>query len=276
MAAAADFCQVVITAASSFESRLESVSPVISARDARDLRWFFGTGGLDVFASSTFGAQLERAALFYSGGAKCRRCRGTGFVPQNARRWRKTTQLERELQRFVGQKARYLERPFADRVCAVCDGTGWRARRRRASARAALTARPRFAGNGGAGGSKPLGVSGAAVDVGDINLERLGRVEGRLARVRVHSAISVEVLGSYYAPEGAQRFSIWHLTPAGKTLGRKNPQGLALSVLFANEVAADREKSDPRRRALIDTAGVQAAQLIDRAHRLWNLVAVSR
>lgn len=251
---------------------LPTVPATIDAEDARDLRWYYRTGGLDVFASSTFGAQLERASLVYCGGQTCRRCKGAGFVASNPRKWRKTTEAERDIQRWLGSKGRYLAKPFGDQVCGRCQGSGWTERRRKASQRRELTARPRFCTRSDKGGSKPIRQGG--IEIVDADMLRLGRVESRLRALHELEPGAVLVLAAFYGPDqGGKVFSVWPLTAAAKKLLRTNPHQLVPLVLLSNELAAQKETPTVQRGALLEACESQARALLDGARRGWNVVS---
>lgn len=231
-----------------------------AARDVADLRWYFRSGGLDVFRVSSFGAQLERASMFSHRVRTCPKCRSTGFVPANPRKWRKTSELERAQQRWLGKKARYLERPFADQTCPKCRGMGFVVSTRRQ-------------GRGGGGiTAQPTGSSvrlaGGGVVVADDLLDRMGRVAGRLARARRVEPLVEPVFAAVYGP-GSSRTAVWSLVPAGQKLLRTNPHELAPEQLFTNLLTAQRELPDPTRGRLLETAVEQSDELVRRAKAAW-------
>lgn len=229
--------------------------------DVRELKWYFAQGGLSVFGSSTFGVQLDRAALFAFGGYDCKRCRGSGFVSSTKQK-RQANERQAELLRMVGIDPKKLLAPAADRVCAKCDGMGWVARTRKRHDSGPLTARM-------TGSSKHGGAGG--VDVGDVNLARMGAVQARLTRLFEASPTLHTALEAYYSPDGGSLLALYAMTAAGRKLLRKNPLGLPARQLIANEVADQKDKPNPNRRALLAAAEQDAQDLHRSAVEGWNL-----
>lgn len=272
---------------------LPEVSSTLDSQDTADLRWFFRTGGLGVFSGSTFGAQLERAALYARRIKRCSRCRGTGFQEGNdekaERRMRKTTPEERAWMASKRRKIREAVPLGGDSQCRKCLGMGWLPMHRRQKPKAStpdITARPT--------GSSKRGKVEQSVTIADGDIARLGRVTARLERLAGVSPVHVSVLEAYHGPDFTPAaderrrpseeppsfgglFCVWRFTPAGKTLIRRGGSiattgeyGLAI---LANELEAQRSRPDPNRRALLDACQQQAAELYAAACRVWNQVA---
>jgi hypothetical protein len=236
-------------------------TPRVSLRhptDSAELRWYFSHGGLAVFQTSTFGSQLERMRMFAYGGRTCEPCAGLGFVPSKPDVWRAATERERELLSFVGINADELVPPLADQVCKPCGGRGWQPSQSRTNARAPLTARPR--------GSSVKGKPGG-VDVGEVSLARLGAVTARLSRISAEHRL---ILDAFYSPSGGALVALYEVTPAGKTLLRRNSQRLSPRQFFENESAAQADKHDRQRGALLETAETQAAEIHREACAAWE------
>lgn len=255
------------------------VSAYIPAGEAKELRWYFGTGGTDVFAVSPFEAQLQRMRLF-SRAKRCRKCRGEGFVPLNPKRWVKTTELEREQQAWLGQKPRWLVSPrsrgvslSASGVCRSCHGIGWVESARRPTKNRPANVRTRCVRGSDRWGSVPLGGGGVAVS--DVDVVRLAQLERRLTAVRRVEDVLFRALAAYYEPSGAKMRALWELVPSGKTLLRRGDrlEGLPALVHFANVCRAQSEKPDPNVAALIQACDEQATELLSRAVEAWNQTA---
>lgn len=228
--------------------------------DVKELKWYFASGGLGVFSSSTFGAQLERAALFAFGGYECKRCRGTGCVA-SSRKKRRANERQAEMLRLVGIDPNKLLPPALDRICGKCDGMGWVPRLRRTNNRGPLTAQMTGSSKRGGGGG---------VDVGAVNLARLGAVQRRLDKVCEDGAMLRDALEAYYSPDGGAMTSLYPMTPAGKRLLRKNPLGLPARQLIENEVKAQKDKPEGNRGALLASAESQSTELLNAAIDAWN------
>jgi hypothetical protein len=233
--------------------------------DVESLRWYFKTGGLSVFGMSTFGAQLDRAALFCYGGHECEKCLGSGFVPSNERKWREATEREAAMLAALDIE---IERPLADTVCGECKGMGWIANASRSNSKEPLTARPT--------GSSKRGKGADALSLDDCDMVRLGRVTRALGVVSDIDETLGFALAAYYSPgDWAPIDAVKPLTPAGKKLLKTNPQKLAPQLLFSNIEAEQREKPDPTRGALLGECAKQARDLYEDACRAWNF-AVGR
>jgi hypothetical protein len=225
--------------------------------DAAELRWYFSSGGLGMFQASTMGSMLERASMFAFGGNDCEQCGGCGFVPSNPKKWREATDWQRQMLEFVGIAEKDLLPPLADRVCGDCQGLGWIPRESRANARSPLTAR--LTGSSKRGG-------GGGVDVGHVNIARLGAVSSRLSAIDPRHAV---ILEAYYGPAGGALVALYAFTPAGHKLLRKNPQKLQPRQLIENEVAEELKRSEPQRKSLLAAAEEQASELHGEACTAW-------
>lgn len=249
----------------------------VPAADARELRWYFRTGGTDVYTVSPFEAQMERMRLF-ARPKRCPKCRGEGFVPLSTKRWVKTTEAERAMHAFLGKVPRYLVNPRARGVslnasgeCRRCGGIGWIEAGRRAGKHAPLTVRTRCVRGSDRWGSVPL--SSGGVTVGDAEVVRLVRVERRLTAVRAQDGLLFRALAAYHEPTGGKLRALWELVAAGKTLLRRNALSLPSLEFFAAEVTLQAQQPEGQRGGLLDAADVQAAQLLERAARAWNATA---
>jgi hypothetical protein len=287
-----------------------STSSVLESEDVVDLLWVFrdgGIGGREHVGGgswSVFAAMLDRAALFSFGSRPCTRCGGrkgtktrserggTGFVPVDGSDYRAALKAfrKRETRRLkitvypTDAAARVAREhgleaisrremrlywpdlpPMLCRECPACEGRGWLVRTSRRNARKAITARPM-------GSSMDPQFGGAPnITLDEDAVKREGRV---LRRLRAMDPELAEVMRVYYsAQRGMGDQALWPMVPAGKTLLRRNHLGLSPDQFFSNEREALREKPDPQKQALFDTASEQARELHARACRAWNEVA---
>lgn len=283
---------------------LERAPASIIGSDFDDLCWFFRTGGTDVFAASTSGAQWERASMFTRSWRACERCGGDtalgkpglGFVPSKTV-GRVPTSHEAELLRLLDLYVDVLP-PAADKVCPNCGGRGFLIDQSGPRGEGAVTARPT--------GSSVKSNLGGSVMLDDTSVARLGRVSALLGEVRDMSPSAVAVIAAFYGPEwthvsdaedveaqarlparqrrianGRRRdgicgmFGVWPLTPAGKTLSRRSPKLHPLAAL-ANQSAAERERPERKRGDLLRAAEEQATVLYVEACRIWNYCSARR
>lgn len=242
----------------------EPVSDVLDQADADDLRWYFRVGGLAMFSSSTMGPMLEHAAMAGSHARGCRSCGGdpvrniggTGWTVGKRPRAAKLTATELELAKWA--RGKYRQQFLADTPCRKCSGTGWRPAGRRVVPRARQTARPT--------GSSIKKSSGPSVTVN--NLEVLAIVGRRLDQVGPKHAATFM---AYFDEEGGSLLGLWELTPAGKTLLRRNDTGLDPVRFFENQRIDQERHQDAGRKAAFEAADEQAGELLSRASRAWNL-----
>lgn len=276
MSAALAIRQVVIS-----HEPLSDASTKMPAKEAAELRWFYGSGGVDRFRATPFEAQLERMRLF-ARPKRCPTCRGEGFVPLDPKRWVKATELEVAQQVWLGKPKRYLVTPRSRGVslrssgeCRRCGGIGWIEAGRRRGKHAPLTARTRCVRGRDRWGSVPLGSGG--VSLSDVDVVRLARVQRRLIEVGGADPELLAVLERYYEPTGGQKLrALWELVPAGRTLLRRNELELTPLAFFANVCAAQAERYDAQVGALIAACDAQAAERLAQAVEAWNRTATRR
>lgn len=272
----------------------------ISAEHARELRWRFSDPPIaGVFSESSFGAQLERAALFALGTRPCTKCGGdrkkerpgTGWAPKEAGSY------EANLRKFRKAEAKRLQ--FKERGIRVCDASavaGWRELGinaispeeiaselpqrlvrpcptcelsgwvpGRPKRRGVQTARP-------TGSSVRTGAREPSGGVDEQALARYGRVSRWLELVAGESPISRVALEIYYRRDGGTALDLAWLTPAGVSFlaDAENPLGLTPDALLSN--ARDEQRKYPsaeRGKHLADIAR-ESAELWDSACEAWN------
>lgn len=247
---------------------LPKVSAVIAASDAEDLSWYFRSGGLGVFMPSSTGTLIDRLKLM-APGRPCENCggdpasgrSGCGFVVTKAR-GKPPSVDQRLILAMLELDIPDEMPPGADQVCKECDGRGW-VMGRISNAKKALTARPTGSSKRGGGGG---------INVTSENLERLGRVSGRLSALRAaQGKVPADLaLEAFYAPGGGSTAALWEFVPAGKTMLRKNTQKLPPTQFFANERADQSDKPNQNREQQFKTAERQASELHHAACVLWN------
>lgn len=242
---------------------IEEVSDVLDDFDAQDLKWYFRVGGLAMFSSSTMGPMLERASLF---GAHARGCRACGGDPKRdiggtgwtiGKRPRASVPTATEIAIARWGKGIYRQQLFADEPCRKCSGTGWRPAGRRVVPRALQTARPM--------GSSVKKAGGPSATVK--HLEVLAIVGRRLDQIGTDDAATFL---AYFDEEGGSILAVWALTPAGKTLLRRNSTDLDPVRFFENQRLDQETHRDSGRQALFDAADEQAGDRLRRASFKWN------
>jgi hypothetical protein len=256
---------------------LSRASAFMQAEDTRRLRGYFRGNGGGGFQVSNWGAQLDRLSLHSAGSLPCESCGGNiktgrigcGFQPVRQAKKKKKAQVTKADEML----ALLLDNPALAKVeaemprmsgdyCVPCGGRGVTPQRSQTRPTGPVTARP-------TGSSKHGSVPSTAL--GD-NLIAVGWVLRGLTAVKEVWPGSIAVFDAYLGPEGdGTLFPVYPLTPAGKKLLRKNPQGLTPIALLSNEYAAAIEHQDETKKALFDAAKTQAAELRERAIRAWNL-----
>lgn len=240
------------------------VSDVLDDFDANELRWYVKVGGLAMLSSSTMGPMLERAKLQSSHARGCRSCGGdpvrniggTGWTLGNRPRAVVPTATEIAIAKWA--KGKFRRQLLADAPCGKCNGTGWRPAGRRVVPRSRQTARPM--------GSSIKKSSGPSVTVK--HMEVLAIVGRRLGLIGPKHAATFL---AYFDEDGGSTLGLWALTPAGKTLLRRNHSDLDPVRFFENERLDQERHRDAGRLALFEAADAQAAELLSRASFAWNL-----
>lgn len=254
---------------------LAKVSVVIRASDAEELRRYFRQGGLGVFNGSPTASLMARLSMFAHTARPCLACGGdekrwsggSGFVSSTSKPREVSPQsraLLAALDIFVPDDG--LLPPAEDTVCRPCEGRGWALPKFKTHSRGMITARPT--------GSSKKGGGGSAVDVNETDMALMGRVSGRLDKVRqVQGDMpATATLEAWYGADGGTLGSIWHLTPSGKSMQRKNPNRLPPQQLWQNLRNEQAEKPTDGRAAQFKAADEQAEQLYRATCMLWNEV----
>lgn len=254
---------------------LAKVSAVIRASDAEELRRYFRQGGLSVFNGSPTASLMARMSMFAHtarpcvacGGDESRWTGGSGFVASKTNP-REVSAKQREILALL---AIYVPEdgllpPADDTVCRVCEGRGWALPRFKTHGRAPITARPT--------GSSKRGGGGSAVDVNETDMALMGRVSGRLDKVRHAQGglPAAATLERFYGPDGGTIQSLWEFTPSGKNMLKKNPHKLPPTQLWQNLRNEQAEKPTDGRAAQFKAADEQAEALYRATCTLWNEV----
>lgn len=289
--------------------RLAKVSAVLSDADTKELKWYLRADrdGMYVPDGSSFGAQIERAAMFKVGSKPCKVCGGkkrperpgTGFAPRDGeryivalRKFRKaeakrlkvtltTTERQAASLRLCGIDAypRKTWALFYDQLppllcaeCVACQGRGWIVRVSTRRTRP-VTARP-------TGSSKHGSVPSTQMD--EESLSRAAKVSRRLGLVGEKDKRAAAALVRWFSPSGGSSGALWVLVPCGKTMLKRNHLKLPDEQFFSNlrDTLAltigtqdkDQQSRNAKLRKLIEGATEQADELFEEACRLWNEV----
>lgn len=243
----------------------------ISGTDEADLRWYFSVGRRQLDGKSNFGAMLERLEQFGTHTRPCKKCggkaatfgdegemispekNGSGFVWSSDDWERRKT-----LKRLGLLKGSMADAWNGDLVCEYCKGRG--------------VVKCRRSGSSGWSAMKVKKVTSAPVDAdtgGDASLARLGYISRLLDRVKSVSPRAYAILESFYSPGGESEACLWHLTPAGKTMLRRNDQGLPERQYFANERNRQAENPNTERALIFKAADSQAHLLRSHMAEVW-------
>ena len=255
-------------------SHLDGYSDVISSDDAEDLKRHFKLGGLDSFARSTAGGMLERAEMFSCGTKPCVRCGGhvsmrdgdieyggCGFIPSQEKTKQAASRKQAEMMKLMDIDVSTI--PLAaDEVCPDCNCKGWVAAGKRPQG--PLTARP----------TKSSVNAEPSCYMADVNLQTMAICSRRLTLADALFSLASIVITCYLEPGGCVGL-LWHLTPAGKTMLRKNKNETTPQMFFASMRVAQDLNRDKNVAAQFLAADEQAAQLLAVASQAWNAVVVN-
>lgn len=233
-------------------------SSILHPDHAKELRGYMRGGGGARGEASTFGAQMDRVALYAHHAVPCDECEGRGFVASKPDR-RPVSETQRMMLEWLDINCPDLP-PMLDRICPECDGCGYYVRFRSAS-HGPLTARMT-----GSSVRSKLGGS-YCPDAADLI------VGSRLTGVGNLHMASRHALEHYYAPNGNNWVALWHLTPSGKTMlkGQKDAR-LRHREAFANLIDEQSRKPTANRKFQFNAADEQARELLTLARRIWNYV----
>jgi hypothetical protein len=253
---------------SSEQDPLELMSDEIDVEDARALRTFFRHSGMGVFTRSTMGPMLDRAEMFGRRAIPCRKCGGdrtrnvggTGWALRKRPRVKLATAIEIAIARWTKRGGVYRHELFADEPCRKCGGSGWVAAGRKRVKDRDITARPMGSSMDDAGG----------VGVSDIGLLQLASTSKRLDLVTRASPGSFDALEAWFGPDVEGLTGLWDMTPAGRTLLRRNSTGLDPVRFFENQRLDQEQHRDAGRAATFDAADEQAQAILTRAFRIYN------
>lgn len=254
----------------------------IRRHEIEEIEWYFehGVGRLERRANSV---DLIEAAAFYAMAARpCRACGGkwlriaadgtvlqeevggSGFVT-SAKEWKEKAKLARIL-------GRPLDLP-GDIECKKCEGRGWvkgggMRRRRTPPDDQYQWIDGRVTVNFTGSSVKGNGVPNTG---GSDSLAKLGRLDRLMAKLRRNDPNDYWVLDDRYSPSGREMklTSLWHRTPAGKTMLRGNSSGLSPRQYFENLSELQQKRPDPNRQLQFNAADRQAEALLEKAHDAW-------
>jgi hypothetical protein len=249
--------------------------PRLTQRDEADLEWFWCFGEA-TFERSTFGAILERQALYGEVTELCLTCDGYGSdrasgqrcVPCRGKGRIRIGQVELPSHDVLGSKAcpechtesGYRRKNADPSSCPVCEGTLYVD-----SAAVGMMAAAH-------------GESGYEPDDGA--LRRYAKVSRRLSRLENQDRASAAVLQAYYGVDGLRWGGTDHgrltalipMTRAGARLleHEENALGLGVRELFANFMLDQSRKRSAGQKESLMHATAEAGQLYVRACRAWN------
>lgn len=244
----------------------------IGQTDAADLRWYFSTGRRQIEGSSNFGAMLERLKQFGIHARPCLDCGGqnavtdaegntitperdgSGFV-WSSKEWERREMLK-NLGLLTGEVAAAWN---GDLVCKTCKGRGVIPGKRKGN---------RSGWNVMKVNETPSASSDADTG-GNASLARLGHVSRLLGKLKRHSELAYVVAEAYYSPGGESEACLWHLTPAGKTMLRRNSLQLPERQFFANERNRQAEDPNTERALLFQAAERQSVELKSIMVQAW-------
>lgn len=249
---------------------LERFEPFIDTDSASQLKDYFRYGGLASFERSPMAQQLEVAEMFSTTLAPCLYCGGkrfpddqskdeggTGFIGDTSK-W--TPQMFKRI--FGAMRRMGLEQTelHTGIDCPVCKNHGWVITGRKKSSGHEITARP-------TGSSKDRDDGHNDIDV---KLGTCAFVERILDKADVLFSLTTPVLASCFGPKNYGSIGVWHMTPSGKTLLRRNSKNKD-EVVFFIELRADSDgKGTKALKDQLKAADEQAKLAIDAAHRAWN------
>lgn len=254
-------------------------APLVAVK-AAELEWFF-CWGQSVFERSTFGALLERQALYGQEPVPCQECGGDGFrVSPNGTKLDDTCRGCRGCgiarTRRVGRSSKGVL--LSTQRCGPCHGRSGRTECALCRGRGYTEHQPIHVG------SQPHEAAHYVPD--DNALTRYAVVSRWLLALDARSPASVEVLELYYGLDGlrwgrvegyGRVYSLGHLTRPGQKLlqGRENPQELPLPQLFENTALASATKKSERGARLLREVQREGQALHDAACQLWGQAVAS-
>lgn len=249
---------------------LQRFEPFLDLDSADQLRDYFRFGGLARFQQSPMAGQLAMAEMFsanlapciYCGGKRCdkdpaQEHGGTGFIGDTSS-W--TPQMHKRINGEVRRRGLDADAITSGMDCPVCRCSGWVVVGNKKRSGEEITAKP-------TGSSKDRDDGGTN---NDVILGTCAIVEKILDKADVLFEMTTTVLASCFGPQNYGPISTWHLTPAGKTLLKRNSKDKN-ETLFFIELRADSDgKGNKILRDQLKAADDQARAAIDAAYRAWN------
>jgi hypothetical protein len=249
---------------------LERFEPFIDRDSADQLRDYFRLGGLARFDKSPMANMLANAEMFSAYLSPCIYCGGkrhkddpsldtggTGFVGDTTK-W--TPAMFKRINGMLSRMGMNGVDVHSGIDCPVCKCSGWVTTGGRKKSGQEITARP--TGSSAPGNGNDNGI--------DVALGTCAFVERILDRADVLFVHTTPVLASCYGTQNYGPIGVWHMTPAGKTLLKRNGKDKD-PVIFFIEL---RTEEDGKRTKILSeqlkAADEQARAAIDTAHRAWN------
>jgi hypothetical protein len=247
---------------------LERFEPFIDRDSADQLRDYFRLGGLARFEKSPMANMLANAEMFSANVGPCIYCGGvrnaenpgsevggSGFLGDTSKWTPAMIKRVRGAANATG-KQDFLAAP--GEPCPVCNGRGWVTRGRKQHGE--ITARPSLTASHGAEHSSDI----------DVEIGTCALCERILDKADVLFPLATSVLASCFGSQKYGTLGVWHLTPSGKTLLRRNERDKDPVLFFAGLRADNQEKKNKTMTAQLEAAEAQAKMAIDTAYRAWN------
>lgn len=249
---------------------LERFEPFIDHDSVTQLKDYFRLGGLARFEKSPLATQLYRAEMYASNIAPCLYCGGTrhsedpsldvggaGFIMMLSSL---TPTMLSRVKREIGREAASTIQLTDGVDCPVCNKTGWVVTSRRKSGGEQLTAKPN-------GMASPGMTHDSDIDVALGTCAFVARI---IDKADVLFPMTTTVLASCFGPVNYGSIGVWHLTPAGKTLLRRNSTYKDEVLFFVGLKNEAEAKCDKTLSAQLKAAETQASAAIDAAYKAWN------
>lgn len=247
---------------------LDSFDATIDRDSASQLRDYFRLGGLARFERSPMGDMLSNADTFSANVAPCLYCGGVrdkenpgndrggiGFLGDTSTWTDKMHARIRKAAAALGDMELKVE---SGCTCPVCRGKGWVTTGRIASGE--ITARPSLTASHGAerGGNT------------DVEIGTCAKVEAILDKADVLFQLTTSVLCCKFMDGALGSIAVWHLTPSGKTLLRRNAKDTEFVLFFMQLRGANSEQKNKTMAKQLTAADQQAKLLIEYAGKAWN------
>lgn len=249
---------------------LQRFEPFIEHDSVTQLRDYFRLGGMDKFDRSPLFNQLYQAEMFSSNIAPCVYCGGIrndedpgldvgglGFIMDLTAL---TPKMLARVKREIGRESASGLKITDGIDCPVCNHTGWVVTTGRKRAGEQITARPSKTASAGATHNNNV----------DVQWGTCALVDRILDKADTLFPMATQILASCFGPINYGTMGVWHITPSGKTLLRRNTEGKDELLFFVSLKAEDEAKQNKALSAQLKAADDQAKAAIDAAYQAWN------